>query len=164
MILLGIIYGEAAILDGLNAVQTQSYGPEARGGASKSEVVVSDSDIDYPLAAKLDLLLCLSTEAYARYRKDLKEGGVLITDSSLVDAKTPEGAFSLPFTLIAEKKLTRRVFANMAALGAIAELTSYVSAPSIVESIRRNVPEGTADVNLKAFEEGRKAARKWTAS
>ena len=164
MILLGIIYGEAAILDGLNAVQTQSYGPEARGGASKSEVVISDRRIDYPLASKLDLLLCLSQEAYTKYRHHLKQGGILIADSSLVDGELPEGACPLPFTLLSEKKLSRRVFANMVALGAISELTSYVSVPSIIESIRRNVPPGTAEMNLIAFEEGRKAAGNWMKS
>ena len=164
MILLGIIYGEAAILDGMNAVQTQSYGPEARGGASKSEVVISADEIAYPLATKLDLMLCLSQQAYDKYRRHLKPEGLLLTDSTLVGEVHGDGACSLPFTVIAETKLSSRVFANMVALGAIAELTQYVSIPAIVESIRRNVPGGTDELNLRAFEKGMEAARNWKKS
>lgn len=164
MILLGIIYGEAAILDGLNAVQTQSYGPEARGGASKSDVVISDSGIAYPHATKLDLLLCLSQQAYDRYGKDLKVEGLLVADSSLVREGRPGTGCLLPFTKISENKLSLRVFANMVALGAIAELTQYVPVPAIVESIKKNVPAGTAGHNLRAFEEGRKVAGNWKRS
>jgi len=159
MILLGVIYGEAAVLDGLNAVQTQSYGPEARGGASKSEVVISEGEISYPHATKLDLLLCLSQQACDKYSEDLKPEGLLVADSFFVGDVRAANTRLIPFTRISEEKFSRRVFTNIIALGAIAELTSYVSVAAIVESIKKNVPAGTAGLNIRAFDEGREAAR-----
>ncbi len=93
LILAGKILAEAAaIYEGLNAVQTQSYGPEARGGASKAEVVISDTEIEYPKAIELDLLLSLTQESCMKYSSDLKEGGILIIDSSFVK-DPPEGDY-----------------------------------------------------------------------
>jgi len=161
LILAGVIYGRAAsIHDGRNAVQTQSYGPEARGGASKSDVVLSDEPIDYPLAEKLDVLLCLNQESCDKYFPDLKEGGVLIVDSLYVkNIPTPE-ACALPFTEIAKNIVGRVVVANVVALGAVCELTPYVSRRAFEEALRTSVPKGTEQLNLHAFEEGVRAARK----
>ena len=112
LILAGKIMAEAAVIyDGRNAVQTQSYGPEARGGASKAEVVISDGDIDYPKALNLDLLLALTQVSCAKYSKDLKEGGILIVDSGLV-SELPPGNFRVyraPITEIAVKKIGKAV-------------------------------------------------------
>jgi len=95
LILVGKVLAEAAaIYDGLNATQSQSYGPEARGGASRSEVIISDGDIDYPKAENIDILLALTQEACDKYIIDLKEGGVLLIDSQMV-TKIPEGNFKI---------------------------------------------------------------------
>jgi len=82
LLLAGIVLAEAAIQDGKNAVQTQSYGPEARGGSSKAEVVISDGDIDYPKATAPDFLLALTTDAYRSYGLSMKKG-IIITDSTV---------------------------------------------------------------------------------
>ena len=89
LILAGIILAEAAIIDGKNAVQTQSYGPEARGGASRSEVIISNGSIDYPKVSKSDILLALTEEAVIKYKGSLKEDGLLILDSSIEKPECP---------------------------------------------------------------------------
>ena len=95
LILVGKVLAEAAaIYDGLNATQSQSYGPEARGGASRSEVIISDGDIDYPKAENIDLLLALTQEACDKYIADLKPDGILIVDSQMV-TKIPDGNFKV---------------------------------------------------------------------
>src|SRR5210317_2115900 len=81
LILIGKILAEAAaIYDDMNATQSQSYGPEARGGASRSEVIISDEDIDYPKAVNIDLLLALTQESVSKYYGDLKDGGIMLVD------------------------------------------------------------------------------------
>src|SRR6266581_9022196 len=93
LILAGVIMAEAAaIYDGKQAVQSQSYGPEARGGASKSEVIISEGPVDYPKATTVDALLAMTQEACDKYTHDLKEGGVLLVDSDLVK-RLPAGKF-----------------------------------------------------------------------
>ena len=157
----GIIYAEAAaIFDGKNAVQTQSYGPEARGGASQSEVVISNNEIDYPKAMKLDLLLCLTQEACDKYYYDLAENGLLIVDSTCVKSIPTTRAYSIPFTEIARKSLNKPMVANVVALGAISVLIPYVSIEAIKSSIKKNVPPGTEEINMRAFEEGVNAAKR----
>jgi 2-oxoglutarate ferredoxin oxidoreductase subunit gamma len=160
LILAGVIYGKAAsIYDERNAVQTQSYGPEARGGASKSDIVLSDEPIDYPLAEKLDVLLSLNQESCDKFFPDLKEDGVLIVDSLYVKNIPTPKAYSIPFTEIAKNVVGRVVVANVVALGAVCELAPYVSRRAFEEALRDSVPKGTEQINLHAFEEGVRAAR-----
>jgi 2-oxoglutarate ferredoxin oxidoreductase subunit gamma len=157
MVLVGKILAEAAaIYEGINATQSQSYGPEARGGASRSEVILSDDDIDFPKATELDLLLALTQEACDRYVGDLKPTGVLLVDSEAV-TRVPEGRFtvySFPLIRAAREKLGREIVANLIALGLITKIVAHVSEGSIRESILTRVPKGTEDINLKAFELG----------
>lgn len=160
LILAGVIYGKAAsIYGGRNAVQTQSYGPEARGGASKSDIVLSDGPIDYPLAEKLDVLLCLNQESCDAYFPDLKKNGLLIVDSLYVKNIPAPTACALPFTEIAKNIVGRVVVANVVALGAVCGLTPYVSRRAFEDALRASVPKGTEQLNLHAFEEGIRAAR-----
>ena len=157
LILIGKILAEAAaIYDGKNATQSQSYGPEARGGASRSEVIISDGDIDYPKATNIDLLLAMTQEAVDKYSYDVKSGGIIITDSSYV-RNEPVGDFkvySYPITQIAEDKIGRKIVANIIALGAIERLSQIVSPESIINAIRARVPKGTEDTNIAAFKYG----------
>jgi 2-oxoglutarate ferredoxin oxidoreductase subunit gamma len=95
-ILAGIILAEAAILDGKNVVQTQSYGPEARGGASRSEIVISDHEIDYPKVLEPDITLCMSQEGCDRYGNQTREGGLLILDADHVDRASTTQAVRVP--------------------------------------------------------------------
>src|SRR5512138_739704 len=157
LILAGVIMAEAAsIFDGKQAVQSQSYGPEARGGASKSEVIISDSVIDYPKATVVDALLALTQEACDKYSHDLKDGGVLLIDSDLV-TKMPQGNFkvvSFPIINTAKNDVGREIVANIVALGAIVALTGVVSRESAEKAVLSRVPEAFVELNKKAFNMG----------
>jgi 2-oxoglutarate ferredoxin oxidoreductase subunit gamma len=162
LVLAGRILAEAAaIYDDKNATQSQSYGPEARGGASRSEVIISDEDIDYPKAVNIDLLLALTQESCNRYTKDLKENGILLVDSQAV-TKVPEGnyrVYRVPITDIAREQVGRAVVANIVALGIIVELTRVVSVEALEAAVLSRVPKGTEDLNTKAFKTGMEVAK-----
>ena len=157
LILAGVIMAEAAsIYDGKQAVQSQSYGPEARGGASKSEVIISDGPIDYPKATVVDALLALTQEACDKYSHDLKEGGVLLIDSDLVKNE-PKGDFKVTkFNIIntAKNDVGREIVANIVALGAMVALTGVVSRESAEKAVLARVPEAFLELNKKAFNMG----------
>lgn len=157
LITAGIIMAKAAsIYEGKEAVQSQSYGPEARGGASKSEVIISDTIIDYPKITKCDALLAMTQEACTKYSDDLKEGGVLLYDSDLV-TKLPEGNFKkVGFNIIntAKNDVGREIVANIVALGAMVALTSQVSRENAEKAVLSSVPEAFIDLNKKAFNMG----------
>ena len=157
LILAGKILAEAvAIYDGRNAVQTQSYGPEARGGASKAEVVISDGNIDYPKAMELDVLLALTQESVDAYVGDVKDEGIVLVDSDLVES-VPDGPYrvvSLPIVETARDQVGRVISANLVAIGIIAGLVDVVSVSAIESAIRARVPRGTEDFNLQAFHAG----------
>jgi len=164
LILVGKVLAEAAaIYDGLNATQSQSYGPEARGGASRSEVIISDGDIDYPKAENIDILLALTQEACDKYIIDLKEGGVLLIDSQMV-TKIPEGKFqvvAIPIIQSAVERLGKFLVSNIIALGIITKLSGVVSEDSVKHAIRSRVPKGTEEINITAFYTGIELAQKW---
>lgn len=157
LILAGVIMAEAAsIYDGKQAVQSQSYGPEARGGASKSEVIISEESIDYPKATVVDALLALTQEACDKYSHDLKEGGILLIDSDLV-TKKPAGNFkvvSFPIINTAKNDVGREIVANIVALGAIVALTGVVTKESAEKAVLSRVPEAFLELNKKAFNMG----------
>lgn len=162
MILAGIILAEGvAIYDGKNAVQSQSYGPEARGGASKAEVIISDGDIDYPEVIQSDILIILSQEAYDKYAGTVKEGGLVIIDTSNVENISSTGAVELPITAISKETTGRAITANTVALGALVELTGVVSKEAISKAVAARAPKGTQEINQDALEAGFEAARKF---
>jgi 2-oxoglutarate ferredoxin oxidoreductase subunit gamma len=161
LITAGIILAEAiGIYDGKYVAQTQSYGPEARGGSSKAEVIVSDEEIDYPKAIRLDLLLAMNQRSCDDYYKDLKPGGVLIVDSTLVTQIPLAQAFQIPFTRLARDQLKKEMAANIIALGAISQLTGIVSKKAIETAVLKRVPKGTEELNRAALQAGFAAARK----
>ncbi|MDD5230603.1 MAG: 2-oxoacid:acceptor oxidoreductase family protein [Candidatus Marinimicrobia bacterium] len=164
LILVGKVLAEAAaIYEGLNATQSQSYGPEARGGASRSEVIISNGDIDYPKAENIDLMLALTQEACDKYIADLKPGGTLLVDSQMV-AKIPEGDFkvvALPIIQSAVERLGKFVVSNIIALGILYKLSGIVSEDSVKHAIRARVPKGTEELNLQAFQTGIDLAEDW---
>jgi 2-oxoglutarate ferredoxin oxidoreductase subunit gamma len=157
LVLGGVILAEAvALFEGINAVQTQSYGPEARGGASKSEVIISEGEIDYPKATRIDLLLCLTQEACDKYSYDLKPEGILVADSRMV-ARLPEGdyrVYHLPIIDTAKEKVGKVFVANIVALGAIAALLDLVSFESVEKAVLSRVPKGTEELNRRALQLG----------
>lgn len=155
LILAGLILAEAvAIYDGKNAIQTQSYGPEARGGASKSEVIVSDGEIDYPKVMAADALLALSQEACDQYFYDLKPEGLLVVDSGFVERVPSSRAIEVPITQIAQEVTGRTITANIVGLSLLAGLTGIVSRESLEKAVAARAPKGTTEMNLNAVAAG----------
>ncbi|MBC8477930.1 2-oxoacid:acceptor oxidoreductase family protein [bacterium] len=164
IVLAGVILGEAAILDGQNAVQTQSYGPESRGGAARSDIIISRTEIDYPKVLQADLLVALSQPAFDKYLSGAGEGTLVIVDRELVPSQ--EGAhLAISFSVMAEN-LGRRVVANSVMLGFITAVSGIVSSSAMEQSLSRNVPPKTVELNLRAFAEGWSAGKEhvdaWT--
>ena len=157
LVLAGKILAEAAaIYDDHNATQSQSYGPEARGGASKSDVIISDGEIDYPKAENIDLLLALTQEALDKYLSDLRPEGILVVDSDAVE-RIPEGKWRVlrnPFVRIAREQLGKAVVANIVALGLLVRLSRAVNEDSAEQAILARVPKGTEDLNRRAYRLG----------
>ncbi|MDH4222466.1 MAG: 2-oxoacid:acceptor oxidoreductase family protein [candidate division Zixibacteria bacterium] len=161
LIFAGTILAQAlGVCEGKNVSQTQSYGPEARGGASRSDIVFSSGEIYYPKALKLDLLLALTQEACDTYYLYLKDDGMLIVDSGLVDQPPAREIIGLPFTQSAREKLGTPVVANIIALGAIVSLTKVVSRDALIEAIKSKSPQAMQDLNLRAVELGFDLAQK----
>jgi 2-oxoglutarate ferredoxin oxidoreductase subunit gamma len=161
IILMGIILAEAiGVYDGKCVAQTQSYGPEARGGSSKSEVIVSDEEIDYPKAMKPDLLLAMNQKSCDEFYPDLKPEGLLIVDSTFVTQIPTTKAFQIPFTRIAREKFKREVVANIVALGALAQLSPLISSKAMEAAVLARVPKGTEKLNRDALKAGMAAAKK----
>jgi len=156
MILAGIILAEAAALGAdKNVVQSQSYGPEARGGASKAEVIISDEQIDYPKVLQADLLLAMSQEACDKYGRDVKPQGWLIVDESHVKRVPPHACvIRVPITQIAEEQIGRIITANIIGLGVIVGLTNIVPHQAIIQAVQNRVPPGTKDINTQALKAG----------
>ncbi|MEN6363823.1 MAG: 2-oxoacid:acceptor oxidoreductase family protein [Rectinema sp.] len=154
LLLAGIVLAEGAILDGKNAVQTQSYGPEARGGSSKAEVVISEDEIDYPKATNPDYLLALTAESYRTYGK-LMTHGLIITDSSVpLDPEIRARTIALPILATASEKVGKKVVANIVALGVLGGLSGAASRASLKSAVLARVPRGTEELNTAALEAG----------
>lgn len=169
IILAGIVIGKAAALyDNLEAVQTQSYGPEARGGASKTEVVISDEQIDYPKVQKPDILVALSQEALNAYLDDIKDNGTLIIDPDMINEeellpfvkKHNIKLYKAPVTRTAEEKIGLKIVANIVMIGAITKMTKVISEDAARKAVLESVPPGTEKKNLQAFEAGAALASK----
>jgi 2-oxoglutarate ferredoxin oxidoreductase subunit gamma len=166
LVLAGIILAEAAgIYGGKNVVQTVSYGPAARGGTSRADVVISDEEIDYPKAMGLDVLLAMTQMASDESSSDLKPSGILVVDSNLVPQVEYPRVVKIPFTQIAKDKCGREQMANIVALGALSRLipaipsgAGVVSPDSMEAAVMARIPKGTERLNKLAFEEGIKAA------
>jgi 2-oxoglutarate ferredoxin oxidoreductase subunit gamma len=154
LILAGIILAEAAgIYDGKEAVQTQSYGPEARGGASRSEVVISNDTIDYPKVIKSDILLALTQTACDKYVKNMNKDGILLVDSTFVKEipDISKKVYLFPITETAQKKFNTKLVTNIISLGIIVGLTDMVSQEAIQKAVCSKVPIKAKEVNEKAL-------------
>ena len=161
IIMAALVLAEAAgVYDGKYVCQTQSYGPEARGGNSKAEVVISKKVIDYPRATKLDLLLAMNQAACDTYFLDLKPKGLLVVDATLVDQVPTSRVVAISFTQIARKEVGKKFVAKIVGLGAVGYLAQVVSLKSLEAALIARVPKGTEEMNRKALHAGIKAARK----
>ncbi|RLC66322.1 MAG: 2-oxoacid:ferredoxin oxidoreductase subunit gamma [Chloroflexi bacterium] len=154
VILAGILLAEAAIRDGRNVVQTQSYGPEARGGASRSEVIISDGEIHYPKVIEADITLCMSQQACDKYGCQMRKDGLLVLDSDHISRAPTTRAVRVPLTTLAREMTGREIVANVVGLGVLAGITGIVSPQALEAAIRERAPQGTAELNLKALTAG----------
>ena len=160
-ILAGIILAEAAaIYDKMNAVQTQNYGPEARGGASKSEVVISSGEIDHPEVLNADVVVALSQEAFKKFGSSIKPDGLLIVDEDKVDSTSAPRAIRIPITKMALETTGKIITANTVALGVLVGLTGVVTRQAIDKAVTARAPRGTEEMNRLALQAGFDAAKK----
>ncbi|MHA1907263.1 MAG: 2-oxoacid:acceptor oxidoreductase family protein [Candidatus Thorarchaeota archaeon] len=156
VVLAGVIVGNAAVIAGLNAVQSQSYGSEARGTAAKSEVIVSDGDIHYPKVRKSDIFVVMSQKALEMYLQDAKKDSVLIVDPDLVDTSEVDSGFEIvnvPAMKTADE-LGLRLVSNMVMLGALAKKIELITSEALEKAVSQSVPEKYLDLNLKAVQAG----------
>ena len=166
IVLSSVILGTAAVTKaGLNGVQTQSYGSEARGGECQAELILSQGPINSPLAERVDILVAMSQSALNKYLERLRPGGTLIIDPELVDVPAAytggQGGKSLaqvPATRIASD-LGARIAANMVMLGFLQQATGILSKDALTDTIRDNVPSRFLEVNLEAAAQGMALAR-----
>ncbi len=159
MILAGIIIAEAVLYEeGLNVTQTQSYGPESRGGASRAEVVLSNEVIDFPKVIRPDILVALTQKAYDKYSQDVKEDTIVIVDDGIDTKDSQNKTYKLPIFEKAINEVEMKLTANILILGVIDDLIPQIRTSSIKKAIKNRVPENTVAVNMKAFSVGKKMA------
>ena len=157
LLLAGILLGKTAALYGnKQAAQTQSYGTEARGGASQCNVVIDDREITYVGVVNPDIFVVMSQEAYDKLVAEVKEGGLIFYDSDLVRIKENPKLKQVPVASTSGAKgLGRQMVANVVMLGAMVEGTKIVDSEMAKKCLKESVPPGTEELNLKAFELGR---------
>lgn len=153
----GLITGKAlALFDNKHATMTQSFGPEARGSACSSQLVVSEDRVLYPYITKPHILIAMSQDAYEKYYPELRDGGTLIIDEDLVKVKPDKREikiYSIPATRFAEE-LGNRIIANLVMLGFFTAVTRIVSPEAMKKALPGLVPDRFLDLNLKAFDRG----------
>ena len=152
-----IVLAEAAVLhEHLNATQSQSYGPEARGGATRSDVVISDSEIRYPKVIQPNVLVCLTQEAYAKFSSIIRPNGFLLTDSRFVKVQTSVDArqVQLPMYQTVMDNIGKPIVFNICMLGAVIELTNLVKPESIIKVLETRIPPAFLDINRQALNLG----------
>ena len=161
VVLAGQVLGKAAVYSGKNAVQTQSYGAEARGSAAKSEVIMSDGKIGFPMVRKCDILIAMSQEAVEKNVKDLKEGGLFLIDSTTVRSvpKIKARIFKIPATETSKKVFGEKLYANMIMLGALVKITGMVNEESMERVISDTFREKFVSMNIEAYKKGKELAR-----
>lgn len=157
VILAASIVGKAAAIhEGNFATMTQSFGPEARGGACSAQVVLSDSPVLYPYVTNPDVLVVMSQEAYTRFSPELRPGGMLLVEEDLVRvAGIPTGArvYGVPATRLAEE-LGRRMVLNVVMVGFFGAVSGLVSPEALRQAVADSVPPAFKDLNLRAFDKG----------
>ncbi len=152
-----IILAEAAVLhEGLEAVQSQSYGPEARGGATRSDVIISDAPIRYPKVQQPNVLVCLTQVAYNKYSPIIRPGGLLISDTRFVTIQRGVDArhVELPLYKAVLDTLAQPIVLNIAMLGALLGLTSLLKPESVMTVLGTRVPPAFLEVNRRAMDLG----------
>jgi 2-oxoglutarate ferredoxin oxidoreductase subunit gamma len=152
-----IILAEAAVIyEGKNATQSQSYGAAARGGSTRSDIIISDSEIDFPEVTQPNILVCLTQDAYNSYSSIIRPGGILLSDSRYVqitrkvDAKQVE----LPMYDNVMEKIGKPVVFNICVLGTLIGITEVIKPKSVMAAVADRVPKDFVDLNNRAFDLG----------
>lgn len=156
VVLAGQILGRAAVYDGKKVVQSQSYGAEARGSAAKSEVVISDEKIGFPIVRKCDVLVAMNQTAFDKNKKDIKDGGILIAeeDVKIEEDDVKARIFQVPVTKTAEGALKSKMYANVVMLGALTKITAVVTNEAMEKAIADSVPTEATQGDINAFRLG----------
>ncbi len=152
-----IILAEAAVIhEGMNATQSQSYGAAARGGATRSDIILSNDDIDFPGVTQPNILVCLTQEAYNSFSPIIRPGGTLLTDSRFVqqERKVDAKQLELPMYEQVMEQIGKPIVFNICVLGALVGLTGLIKPGSLLSAIKDRVPRDFIDMNTKAFEIG----------
>ncbi len=165
LLLAGYVLANAAIKDGKVALQASMYGPEARLGSSRSDVVISDTEITYPRATRPDILLVLNQDSCNKYVKTLKEDGLLICDitdvKQIPDEEKIKNIYKLPLARIASQEFGTPLVTNILSLGFIAGITGIVSKNALEESVKEVVKKKFVELNLKALSKGFELAQEY---
>lgn len=161
IIMLGVILADCAIQTGHNAIQSQSYGPEARGGASKCEVIMDENDINFPKVQRPNLLLALTQDAANKYAHNLNSECLIVLDETVNLEKNPgtEKIVKLPILSTARDKVGKEITANIVALGALNHILKSFEPDTLFEVILEHVPKGTEVLNRRAFDAGHDIAK-----
>ncbi len=157
MITAAIILAEAAVLfEGQNAVQSQSYGAAARGGVSRSDVIISDAPIHFPKVNQPNTLICLTQEAYNNFNAVIRPGGILITDTHHVslDTRAEARIYHLPMYTSVMEQIGKPVVFNICVLGALQGITGLVRLDSLREVLKKRIPANFLEINEKALQMG----------
>lgn len=157
-----IILAEAAVLhEGVNATQSQSYGASARGGATRSDIIISDDEINFPVVTQPNILICLTQQAYTTFAPIIRPGGTLITDLRFVETtrKIDAKQIELPLYESVIKRIGKPIVFNICVLGALLGLKPIVNEESLLSVIQERVPEGYIQMNTDAFQLGLKIGR-----
>jgi 2-oxoglutarate ferredoxin oxidoreductase subunit gamma len=152
-----IILAEAAVLyDGLNAVQSQSYGAEARGGATRSDIIISDTSLHYPKVIQPNVLVCLTQEAYNKFYSIIRPGGLLITDTRYVQTQKKVDAQQKEIAMYENviDQIGKPIVFNICMLGVVITLTGLVKPESIMKALENRIPADFLNMNRKALEIG----------
>lgn len=156
IILAAYVIGKAAaVVEGRHATLNQAFGPEARGSACSAQVVLSDEPVSYPYVREPEILVAMSQDAYRIFVDEVREGGLVLIDDSLVTPKSSKRhrTLGVPATRLAEE-LGRRIMANMVMVGFFTAVTGIIGPEAAAESVASSVPTGSQEVNLEAFERG----------
>lgn len=154
IVMAGRVLAEAVLRSGRAASHSQAYGPASRGGASRSDVVVADTEVGFPLVGAVDALVALTAEAYHKYRGSLAEGGVLVVDAGAAE-DAEEGALVLPIVETAKRIVGSDVASGVVSLGVLSRLLDVVDLDTLRETIAQRVPSTLRNANLEAFAAGR---------
>ena len=151
---------EAVLYEKLNAVQSQVYGPAARGGATRSDVIISDSEIHYPKVIQPNVLVCLTQEAYIKFYPIIRPGGLLITDTRYVkiQRKVDAQQKELPIYRTVMEKIGNPIVFNICTLGVVIRMTDLIKAESIMKVLKDRIPSSFLEMNRKALDLGMKLA------